>query len=49
MYLILSFPLKSFTHLSEHNTEYFYKKLFKYNARIDGPSMQEVTTYLAHY
>ena len=25
------------------------KKLFKYNARIDAESMQELTTYLAHY
>ena len=25
------------------------KKKIKYNARIDGESMQELTIYLAHY
>ena len=29
--------------------KYFCKRLFKYNTRIDGESMQELATYLAHY
>ena len=33
-------------HITQNNSA---KTLFKYNARIDGENMQELTTYLAHY
>ena len=40
---IFNVPLQ---HITQNTSA---KKLCKYNARIDGESMQELTTYLTHY